>query len=205
MKDFLDIFIICIVTITIFFCMMIFSKEVLIQQQAIHLRNRIIEIIEIENGYTDNAKQEINNLIQNSKNTIIINVNKNGTLEYGEKLTFEIITFYERYTLGETGNASEDILYHKLRKDLSTAFKKDFENDKNREENCKPVFEYTSYGISSDTLSDKLILTFKCDSENTFSINSDDTYYVPKTYTETIKVLKDYHILNDDFTVNHYY
>ena len=116
-----------------------------------------------------------------------------------------IITFYERYTLGETGNASEDILYHKLRKDLSTAFKKDFENDKNREENCKPFFEYTSYGISSDTLSDKLILTFKCDSENTFSINSDDTYYVPKTYTETIKVLKDYNILNDDFTVNRYY
>jgi len=96
MKDFLDIFIICIVTITIFFCMMIFAKEVLIQQQALHLRNRIIEIIEIENGYTDNAKQEINNLIQKSKNTIIINVNKIGTLEYGEKLTFEIITFYER-------------------------------------------------------------------------------------------------------------
>ncbi len=110
--------------------------------------------------------------------------------------------FLEECFLERTNDKTQDKLYNSLCNDLTAAFKKDFENDKNRDKNCKPFWEYTNHEINSDTLSEKLIINFSCDSENLFSINSNDSYYVPKTYTETIKVLKEYHILNDDFTVN---
>lgn len=96
MKDFFDIVLILFITLTMFICMMFFAEEVGVQQEAIHLRNRVIEIIEIENGYTDEAKEEVNKLINNSGRTIIVNVSKNGNLEYGEKVIIEISIFYER-------------------------------------------------------------------------------------------------------------
>ena len=64
MKDFFDIVLIIVITLSMFICMMFFSEEVSVQQEGIHLRNRIIEIIEIENGYTTTAKNKINNLLK---------------------------------------------------------------------------------------------------------------------------------------------
>ena len=42
MKDFFDIVLILIITLTMFICMMFFAEEVSILQEAVHLRNRVI-------------------------------------------------------------------------------------------------------------------------------------------------------------------
>ena len=43
------------------------ARDALTDLEAVHLRNRFIEIIEIENGYTTEAKDKVKNLIINSK------------------------------------------------------------------------------------------------------------------------------------------
>ena len=96
MKDFFDIVLILIITLTMFICMMFFAEEVSVQQEAVHLRNRVIEIIEIENGYTQQAKLKVNDLIISSKRDVIINVSKNGLLEYGDKVIIEVAIYYNR-------------------------------------------------------------------------------------------------------------
>ena len=96
MKDFFDIVLILVITLTMFICMMFFAQEVSVQQEAVHLRNRVIEIIEIENGYTQEAKDKVKNLIINSKRDIIVNVSKEGNLNYGDKVIIEVSVFYNR-------------------------------------------------------------------------------------------------------------
>lgn len=96
MKDFFDIVLIIVITLSMFICMMFFSEEVSVQQEGIHLRNRIIEIIEIENGYTTTAKNKINNLIEQSERNIVLSVSKSGKLTYGEKIIIKINIYYYR-------------------------------------------------------------------------------------------------------------
>jgi len=96
MKDLFNVILIIFVTLTIFVCMMFFAEEVLVQHEAIHLRNRVIEQIEINSGYTTEAEEEINKLINDSERTIVVNVSKKGKLSYGEKINIEVIIFYER-------------------------------------------------------------------------------------------------------------
>lgn len=96
MKDFFDIALIIIITLSMFICMMFFSEEVVVQQEGIHLRNRIIEIIEIENGYTDTTKSRVNSIINKSQRDVIVNVSKEGKLDYGEKVIIKITIYYHR-------------------------------------------------------------------------------------------------------------
>ena len=96
MKDIFDIFLILIITLTMFICMMFFAEEVAISNEAVHLRNRVIEILEINSGYTDKAKEEVKDLIENSKRNIIVNISKEGKLLYGEKVIIEVVMFYDR-------------------------------------------------------------------------------------------------------------
>ncbi len=104
MKDFFDIVLVLFITLTMFVCMMFFAEEIAVQQEAVHLRNRVIEIIEIENGYTEEAREIVNEIINKSKRNIIVNVSKNGELEFGEKVIIEISIFYERkLPFDETG------------------------------------------------------------------------------------------------------
>ncbi len=96
MKSYFEIALILFVTLTMFVCMMFFAEEVTIEQEGIHLRNRVTEIIEINNGYTENAEREVNKLIHDSGRNIRVNVNKRGNLEQGEEVLFEIVITYER-------------------------------------------------------------------------------------------------------------
>ena len=96
MKSFFEIYLIIFITFTMFISMMFFAEEIVIQQEGLHLRNRIIEIIETKNGYTNEAKQIVEELIDNSKRDIDINVTKTGKLNYGEKIRFEIKINHER-------------------------------------------------------------------------------------------------------------
>lgn len=96
MKSFFEIYLMLFITLVMFFCMMLFAEEVSIHQEGIHLRNRINEIIEIENGYTDVAKNKINELLELSKRDITVTVDKIGSLAYGDKLEFTITINYKR-------------------------------------------------------------------------------------------------------------
>lgn len=96
MKSVFDIMLIVFVTLTMFVCMMFFAEEIGVQQQAIHLRNRINEILEINGGYTNEAKTELDSLIDNLSRTTTVEFSKTGKLNYGEKIIFEIVIFYKR-------------------------------------------------------------------------------------------------------------
>lgn len=96
MKDFFDIILIIVITLSMFICMMFFAEEVSVQQEGIHLRNRIVEIIEIENGYTEQAQNKVNNIIEKSNKDMVVSVSKSGILTYGEKIMFKIEIFYYR-------------------------------------------------------------------------------------------------------------
>lgn len=76
--------------------MVIFSEEVLIKQQTIHIRNKVNEIIEINGGYTQTAKNEINSLISKVKYQTNVEFSKEGKLAFGEKLEYKIIMYYKR-------------------------------------------------------------------------------------------------------------
>lgn len=76
--------------------MVIFSEEVLIKQQSIHIRNKVNKIIEINGGYTQNAKNEINSLISKLKYRTNIEFSKDGKLAFGEKVEYKIVMHYER-------------------------------------------------------------------------------------------------------------
>ncbi len=96
MKSVFDVMLIIFVTLTMFICMMLFAEEVTVQQQTVHLRNRIVEILEINGGYTEEAKEEVNGIVDNLNNEVVFHISKEGKLEYGEKVTFEVAIFFER-------------------------------------------------------------------------------------------------------------
>lgn len=98
--------------------------------------------------------------------------------------------------------------YMEFCKELTEAFKKDFENDKTREQNSKPLPSLLDlgyvYGPNNENMVEKYVINFSYESDNNLYGFANDYYYIPKTYTETIKVLKDYYIINEDFTINTY-
>jgi len=96
MKSIFEIIVMVWLGLTFLCCFALFSEEVLIHQQTIHVRNKVNEIIEINNGYTQEAENEINNLISNLKNTTTVVVSKRGKLNYGEKVEYIITVNYER-------------------------------------------------------------------------------------------------------------
>lgn len=119
MKNVFDVILMIWISLIFLFCMVIFSEEVLIKQQSIHIRNKVNEIIEINGGYTQTAKNEINSLISEIKYQINVEFSKEGKLTFGEKVEYKIIMYYKRKlpfqknpqqikyeTLGEYYNAS---------------------------------------------------------------------------------------------------
>ena len=100
MKSVFDIMLIVFVTLTMFVCMMFFAEEIGVQQQAIHLRNRINEILEINGGYTNEAKTELDSLIDNLSRTTTVEFSKTGKLNYGEKIAL----------IGENGSGKSTLI-----------------------------------------------------------------------------------------------
>ena len=96
MKNVFDVILMIWISLIFLFCMVTFSEEVLIKQQSIHIRNKVNEIIEINGGYTQTAKNEINSLISKVKYQINIEFSKEGKLAFGEKVEYKIIMSYER-------------------------------------------------------------------------------------------------------------
>lgn len=76
--------------------MVIFCEEVLIRQQAIHLRNKINELVEINSGYTEDVESSLEELLEDFKYDYDLYFNKSGVLDYGEELLYTVTIYYER-------------------------------------------------------------------------------------------------------------
>lgn len=96
MKNVFDVILMIWLSLTIIFCMVLFSEEVFIRQQTIHIRNKVNEVVEINSGYTETAEKEIKKLFTKIKYPSEIEVSKNGKLEYGEKLEYKVILHHSR-------------------------------------------------------------------------------------------------------------
>lgn len=96
MKSVFEVTLIIWLSLTFLFCMMIFSEEVMVKQEAVHIRNKVNEIVEINSGYTSTAEAEVNNLLSKIKYAVTVDVSKRGKLNYGEKLEYKITIKYKR-------------------------------------------------------------------------------------------------------------
>lgn len=96
MKSIFDIIMIIFISMTMFISMLFFSEEVLIKQQAVQIRNRVINLVEIESGYTDKVEEQLNEDLSNFSKEYIVNVSKKGKLDQFEKLELEVIIKHDR-------------------------------------------------------------------------------------------------------------
>lgn len=110
MKNVFDVILMIWLSLTMLFCMFLFSEEVFVRQQSIHIRNKVSEIVEINSGYTDEAKIEIENLLSKIKYNSEIAVSKIGKLDYGEKLDYRITIKHDRKL--PFSKFPQEIIYH---------------------------------------------------------------------------------------------
>ena len=96
MKSIFDVIMIIFISMTMFVSMLFFSEEILIKQQAVQIRNRLINLVEIESGYTDKVEEQLNEDLKDFSKEYIINVSKTGKLEQFEKLEIEVVIKHNR-------------------------------------------------------------------------------------------------------------
>lgn len=96
MKSVFDMVLMIIISFLMIICMVIFCEEVLIRQQAIHLRDKINELVEINSGYTDAVESSLEELLSNFNYEYDLYFSKEGTLSYGEELIYTVTVYYER-------------------------------------------------------------------------------------------------------------
>lgn len=96
MKSIFDIIMIIFISMTMFISMLFFSEEVLVKQQAVQIRNRVINLVEIESGYTTKVEEQITEDLKDFSKEYLISVSKIGKLEQFEKLEIEIIIKHNR-------------------------------------------------------------------------------------------------------------
>lgn len=113
MNSIFDTIVIIFISLTIFICLILFSEDVVIRQDTTYLKTKICEIIEIESGYTEEAKEKIDEILASLNYETILEVSKIGRLEYGEELTFTITVINER-KLPFIGSETETIQYSSI-------------------------------------------------------------------------------------------
>lgn len=96
MKNVFEVILMMWLSLTILFCLVVFSEEVFIRQQTIHIRNKVNEIVEINSGYTEDAKLEIEEFLTKIKYESEVEVSKVGKLDYGERLDYRVIIKHDR-------------------------------------------------------------------------------------------------------------
>ena len=110
MKNIFEIVVIIFITLSVFVCLILFSEEILIRQETVHIRSKVNEIVEINSGYTTNAEVKITNILNELNYKAEISVSKKGKLNYGEELTY-IITIYHKRKLPFTNSKEENVSY----------------------------------------------------------------------------------------------
>ena len=96
MKSVFDVILIIFITIVMFMSMVFFTDEVVVSQEAVHIRNEVINLIEIYSGYTEEAKAVMNSKLESLDKDVTITVSKEGKLIYGEEVKVEVSILYNR-------------------------------------------------------------------------------------------------------------
>lgn len=96
MKSIFDVIMIIFISMTMFVSMLFFSEEILVKQQAVQIRNRLINLIEIESGYTENVEEQLKTDLNDFSKDYKINVSKYGRLDQFEKLEIEVVIKHNR-------------------------------------------------------------------------------------------------------------
>lgn len=96
MKSIFDVIMMIFISITMFISMMFFTEEVLVKQQAIQIRNRVINLIEIESGYTNLVEEKLEADLKKFPKDYSILVSKVGKLDQFENVKVEVIINHNR-------------------------------------------------------------------------------------------------------------
>lgn len=109
MKSVFETIVIVFTSLVMVMAMVFFVDEVVAQQETVQIRNQIIDIIDVNGGYTAAAKAQADEVIATASEPVVISVSKTGILSYGEKIEIKIELTHKRVIpmLG----IDEDILY----------------------------------------------------------------------------------------------
>lgn len=90
MKSVFETIIIVIASLTMVMGMVYFVDEVNTQQHTVQIRNQVIDIIDVNGGYTTSAKDKVDEIIAESEEPLKVTVSKAGVLAYGEKIEIKV-------------------------------------------------------------------------------------------------------------------
>lgn len=109
MKSVFETIIIVFVSLIMTLGMVFFVDEVVAQQECVQIRNQIIDIVDVNGGYTAAAKAQADEVIATASEPVTISVSKTGVLSYGEKIEIKVELVHKRKIplLG----IDEDVLY----------------------------------------------------------------------------------------------
>ena len=109
MKNFFELIITVIIGLMFLLIFVFFSEDAMYKNEAIHIRNKINELIEINDGYTSEVENIVSSMDDNKNYIIEINVSKYGILDYKEKLEYDVILHYKRNMFFNTKEATYKI------------------------------------------------------------------------------------------------
>lgn len=109
MKSVFEVVLIIFITVVMFMSMVYFADEITVSQETVQIRNETINLIEINGGYTEEAKNEITTKVEKLNKDISITVSKEGRLSYGEKVSVEVSINYNRKI--PFLNINQDVVY----------------------------------------------------------------------------------------------
>lgn len=109
MKSVFETIVIVFVSLVMVMAMVFFVDEVVAQQECVQVRNQIIDIVDVNGGYTAAAKAQVDEVIATSSEPVTVSVSKTGVLAYGEKIEIKVELVHKRIIpmLG----IDEDVLY----------------------------------------------------------------------------------------------
>lgn len=96
MKNVFEIVLIIFITLSTFMAMVFFVDEVSISQSTVQIRNEIINLIEINGGYTQEVKDEVIDRLEKINKQVTVSVSKEGKLAYGEEIVVTVSIAHKR-------------------------------------------------------------------------------------------------------------
>lgn len=96
MKSVFETIVIVVASLIMLMGMVYFVDEVNTQQHTIQVRNQVIDIIDVNGGYTAAAKAKVDEVIAESEEPLTVTVSKAGSLAYGEKIEIKIEVEHQR-------------------------------------------------------------------------------------------------------------
>ena len=109
MKSVFETIVIVVAALVMVLAMVYFVDEVNTQQQLIQVRNQVIDIIDVNGGYTTAAKYKVDDIIAASEEPLKVTVSKAGVLGYGEKIEVKVEVTHYRNIPGL--RIDEDVIY----------------------------------------------------------------------------------------------